>query len=177
MNRDTRSNLETAYRENRRGFLAWATRATRSLTDAEDLVQDAFVTALAGAESFSAVDDVAAWLFTSVRNKVRDLWRRGETRKRAGEIAVSDEAIAEIVATAGLDPADLAASSELLEALYEAIEDLPDEQRMVIEAQVLDGLTYKELAESSGISPDTLAARKRYAIKRLAAALREWIEE
>jgi RNA polymerase sigma factor (sigma-70 family) len=177
MNRDTRSNLETAYRENRRGFLAWATRATRSLADAEDLVQDAFVTALAGAESFSAVDDVAAWLFTSVRNKVRDLWRRGETRKRAGEIAVSDEAIAEIVATAGLDPADLAASSELLEALYEAIEDLPDEQRMVIEAQVLDGLTYKELAESSGISPDTLAARKRYAIKRLAAALREWIEE
>ncbi len=177
MNRDTRSNLETAYRENRRGFLAWATRATRSLADAEDLVQDAFVTALAGAESLSAVDDLAAWLFTSVRNRVKDLWRRGETHRKAGEISVSDEAIAEIVATAGLDPADLAASSELLDALYEAIEDLPDEQRMVIEAQVLDGLTYKELAESSGISPDTLAARKRYAIKRLAAALREWIEE
>ena len=177
MNRGAGSDLETAYRENRHGFLAWASKATRSLVDAEDLVQDAFVTALAGAESLSAVDDLAAWLFTSVRNRVKDLWRRGETRRRAGEIAVSDDAIAEIVATAGLDPADLAASSELLEALYDAIEELPDEQRTVIEAQVLDGLTYRELAESSGISPDTLAARKRYAIKRLAAALREWIEE
>jgi DNA-directed RNA polymerase specialized sigma24 family protein len=48
---------------------------------------------------------------------------------------------------------------------------------MVIEAQVLDGLTFKELAEKSGISPDTLAARKRYAVKRLAAALREWVGE
>ena len=61
-------------------------------------------------------------------------------------------------------------------ALATAIEALPEEQRMVIEAQVLDGLTFREIAESSGISADTLAARKRYAIKRLAEALKEWIE-
>lgn len=173
---DRRSDLETAYRENRHGFLAWATKATRSLTDAEDLVQDAFARALASTESLSAVDDLAAWLFASVRNRVRDLWRRGETRKKAGEITVSDSAIAEIVASVGLDPAEIAVSSELVDALYDAMEELPDEQRMVIEGQVLDGLTFKELAATSGISPDTLAARKRRALKRLAAALREWIE-
>lgn len=173
---DRRSELETAYRENRRGFLAWAAKATRSFVDAEDLVQDAFAKALANVESLDAVDDLVAWLFASVRNRVRDLWRHNETRRKAGEISVSDEAIAEIVASAGLDPAEATASSELLDALYDAIEELPGGQRAVIEAQVLDGLTFKELAESSGISPDTLAARKRYAVKRLAAALREWIE-
>ena len=172
---DRRSDLEAAYRENRPGFLAWAAKATRSLVDAEDLVQDAFTKALARAESLGPVDDLAAWLFASVRNKVRDLWRRNQTRMKAGEIAVSDAAIAEIVAWAGLDPSELAASSELLEALYDAIEELPPEQRTVIEAQVFDGLTFKEIAETSGISPDTLAARKRYAVKRLASALQEWI--
>jgi RNA polymerase sigma factor (sigma-70 family) len=177
MNKDKRSDLESAYRENRHGFLAWAAKATRSLVDAEDLVQDVFTAGLANAESLAGVDDLAAWLFTSLRNRVRDLWRHGETRRKAGEIAVSDAVITEIVASAGMDPAELAASSELMETLYEAIDELPDEQRTVIEAQVFDGLTFKELAQSSGISPDTLAARKRYALKRLAAALREWIEE
>ena len=176
MSGDRRSELEAAYREHKPGFLAWATKATRSFVDAEDLVQEAFAKALARAESLGGVDDLAAWLFASVRNKVRDLWRRNETRRKAGEIAVSDAAIVEIVASAGLDPSEMAVSSELLEALYDAIEELPPEQRTVIEAQVLDGLTFKELAESTGISPDTLAARKRYAVKRLADALQEWME-
>ena len=43
------------------------------------------------------------------------------------------------------------------------------------EAQVLDGMTFREISESTGISQDTLSARKRYAIARMAAALREWI--
>ena len=118
---------------------------------------------------------MAAWLFSSVRNRVRDFWRRGRTRKRVGEADVSDSVVSEIVAASGLDPAELAAESELMEALYEAIEELPAGQRDVIEAQVLDGLTFREIAESTGISQDTLATRKRYAIRRLAAALRDWI--
>jgi RNA polymerase sigma factor (sigma-70 family) len=177
MDKDRKSELETAYRRHRGGFLAWAQRATRSLTDAEDLVQEAFAKALANAESLSAVDDLAAWLFASVRNRVRDHWRRNETRKKAGETEVSSATIAEIVAAAGFGPAELVVEAELLEALSDAIEELPPEQRMVIEAQVLDGMTFKELSQSSGLSPDTLAARKRYAIRRLSAALQEWAEE
>jgi RNA polymerase sigma factor (sigma-70 family) len=174
MKKDRSSELEQAYRQHKKGFLAWATRATRSLAEAEDLVQDAFATALADTESLIDVDDLAAWLFTSLRNRVRDSWRRSKTREKAGEADVSDEVIAEIVAAAGLDPAGLAEEAELAEALSAAVEELPEEQRAVIEAQVLDGFTFRELAEDSGISPDTLAARKRYAIKRLAGSLRDW---
>jgi len=177
MKKDRDSNLERAYRKNRQGLLSWAARATRSLADAEDLVQDAFTRALADTEGLASVEDLTAWLFTSLRNRVRDLWRRREVRRRVGETDVSDAVVAEIVAATGLDPAEVVAETELMDALYEAIEALPDEQRAVIEAQVLDGVTFKELSESSGISADTLAARKRYAIKRLAAALREWAVE
>jgi RNA polymerase sigma factor (sigma-70 family) len=85
--------------------------------------------------------------------------------------------MAEFVEAVGFDPADLAEEAELTEALAAAIEELPDEQRSVVEAQVLDGLTFREIAEETGISPDTLAARKRYAIKRLADSLRDWFED
>jgi RNA polymerase sigma factor (sigma-70 family) len=177
MKNDKSSELERAYRENKKGFLAWAAKATRSVADAEDLVQDAFATALADSETLIDVDDMAAWLFTSLRNKARDLWRRRETRKRAGEVDVSDEVVAEVFGAAGLGPAELALGAELGEALSAAIDALPDEQRAVIEAQVIDGFTFKEIAEMSGVSPDTLAARKRYAVKKLADSLRDWFED
>ena len=175
MKQNRRADLEVAYRENRHGFLAWAAKATRSLVDAEDLVQDAFAKAVANTEGLAAVDDLAAWLFTALRNKVRDHWRRGRTRRQSGETDVSDEVVAEIAAASGLGPDELAAEGELMDALYAAIEELPESQRMVIEAQVLGGLTFKEISEATGISPDTLSARKRYAVKRIAAALGEWI--
>jgi RNA polymerase sigma factor (sigma-70 family) len=177
MQKDRSSELEKAYRENRKGLQAWAVKATRSITDAEDLVQDAFASVMANTESLVDVDDLAAWLFASLRNRVRDFWRRRETHRRIGETAVSDEVIAEIAEAAGLDPAEMAEETELDEALAAAIEALPDEQRSVIEAQVLDGFTFKEIAEMSGISADTLAARKRYAMKRLADSLRDWFDD
>ena len=74
--KDEGSELERAYRANKKGLLTWATRATRSIADAEDLVQDAFTAALADTESLIDVDDLAAWLFAALRNKVRDLWRQ-----------------------------------------------------------------------------------------------------
>jgi len=172
-----KTRLEAAYRENRGGFLAWAAKATRSLAEAEDLVQESFAKALAHSDSLAAVDDLAAWLFSSLRNRVRDRWRRNESRRKAGETEAGAGTLAEIADAAGLGPEVLALEAELMDALLDAIEELPPEQRMVIEAQVLDGLSFKELSESSGISPDTLAARKRYAIKRLSAALRDWAEE
>ena len=61
MSGDKRAELEAAYRKNRPGFIAWATKATRSFVDAEDLVQEAFAKALARAESLGGVDDLAAF--------------------------------------------------------------------------------------------------------------------
>jgi DNA-directed RNA polymerase specialized sigma24 family protein len=46
-----------------------------------------------------------------------------------------------------------------------------------VEAQVFGGLTFREIAEATRESIDTLTARKRYAVRSLARALRHWIEE
>ena len=89
---------------------------------------------------------------------------------------LSPELFEEIATEAGYDPADRLVRDELLAALEVAMEALPAAQREVLQAQALDGLTFKELAERSGESIDTLMARKRYAIRKLAAALDYWMD-
>ncbi|MCK5248938.1 MAG: sigma-70 family RNA polymerase sigma factor, partial [Spirochaetaceae bacterium] len=65
----------------------------------------------------------------------------------------------------------------LVDALNDALRALPDAQRRVVEAQVFGGKTFRELADASGESIDTLKARKRYAIQNLSRALRHWVSK
>jgi DNA-directed RNA polymerase specialized sigma24 family protein len=71
-------------------------------------------------------------------------------------------------------------AEDLLHDVYaEAMERvplLPREQRRVVEAQVFGGMTFREIAEETGESIDTLTARKRYAVRKLSRALRSWID-
>jgi DNA-directed RNA polymerase specialized sigma24 family protein len=64
-----------------------------------------------------------------------------------------------------------------MDALDDAMKALPNDQRQVVEAQVFGGLTFREIAQATGESINTLMARKRYALNNLAHALRQWIEE
>jgi len=86
------------------------------------------------------------------------------------------EVFEEIAAEAGYDPQDRLVRDELLAALEVAIEALPEKQRDALRAQALEGVTFKELAERTGESIDTLMARKRYAIRKLAEALEYWMD-
>jgi len=173
---DARRDIERSYRENRRGLLAWARRHAPDLETAEDILQDAFIKAIAKADALSLVDDIAAWIFTSMRNRLADLFRSEGARRRAGAVDVPAELIEEVVAEAGYDPQDSLVRDEALAALAVAIEALPPAQREVLRAQALEGKTFRELAATSGESIDTLMARKRYAIRKLAAALEYWID-
>ncbi len=169
--------LEAAYRKERGNLLAFAVRMGRNVQEAEDVLQEVFASALSRLELFSALGNPSGWLVTAVRNRMLDLWRRARTRRAAGEVDVAEETIDEIVQAVGFDPADQAVRDELTDALAEAIGDLPPDQRFVIESQALMGIGFRELAERTGESIDTLMARKRYAIAKLSRALRDWIGE
>ena len=106
-----------------------------------------------------------------------DLWRHDRVRTAAGETEVAEETLREIIAGTGLDPLDRFVRGSLVDALNDALRVLPAPQRKVIEAQVFGGKTFREIAEATGESIDTLTARKRYAIKNLSRALRHWIDE
>jgi RNA polymerase sigma factor (sigma-70 family) len=65
----------------------------------------------------------------------------------------------------------------MLEALEDALDELPSEQREVFLATEFEGYSFRELAEESGISINTLLSRKRYAVQHLRQRLQKVYEE
>jgi len=171
----SRKRLEEVYRDERPKLLRRARRLGAVLSDAEDIVQDAFVSALSRVETTAPIRNATSLIYSATRNRVIDLWRRDRTRREAGQIDVTEQVFEEIVSETGLDPQDALVREELVEAVVDAIESLPEKQRSVIVAQVFEGTTFRELSARTGVSIETLAARKRLAIRSLGKALREWI--
>lgn len=90
---------------------------------------------------------------------------------------LSPEILEEIAVEVGLDPEAELLRDGLDESLQTAMAALPAEQREVLQAQAIDGITFKELAAKTGVPIDTLMARKRRAVRKLAAALAYWMED
>lgn len=172
-----RLRLERLYRTERGSLLRRIARAGVVLSDAEDILQDAFLGALNRVDAISPVHNLSAWIGTAVKNRIIDRWRRSRTRREAGLVEITEQLFEEIVSEAGLDPSDELVRDELADAVVEAIDALPKAQREVIVEQVFDGVTFRELSERSGVPIETLAARKRAAIRTLARALRGWVLE
>ena len=74
-------------------------------------------------------------------------------------------------------PDALYARGVLLEALDEALNELPEEQREVFVAHELMGKSFKEIADTTGVSVNTLLSRKRYAVLHLRERLQELKED
>ena len=173
----TRATIERTYRERGQGFLAWARCHAPDPATAEDILQDAFIRALTNVDALSPVQDLAAWIFSTMRNRLIDLWRGQGARQRAGATEIPADVLERVAVEAGLDPEELFQRNEILAALEIAIDALPAAQRQVIRAQALGGVGFRELAGATGVSIDTLMARKRYAIRKLAAALEYWMDD
>jgi RNA polymerase sigma factor (sigma-70 family) len=169
--------LEEAYRDQRPRLLARLRAAGRSLEEAEDLVHDVYAETMEHLPLVAGIRNLAAWLNGMLTRRMIDAWRHDRVRAASGEVDVTEETLREIIAGAGLNPLDGFIRSSLAEAVNDAMRLLPAAQRQVVEAQVFGGLTFREIAEATGQSIDTLTARKRYALRNLSRALRHWIEE
>jgi RNA polymerase sigma factor (sigma-70 family) len=174
--RNTRSTLERTYRDEKPKFMKRLRAAGRTFEEAEDLLHDVYAESVEKLSVLSRVSNVGGWLNRLLGRRLIDLWRHDQVRKASGELDVGEETVREIISETGLNPLDEFVRESLTDALNAAIRALPTEQRKVIEAQVFGGKTFRALAEESGESIDTLAARKRYAIANLTRALRNWIE-
>lgn len=164
-----RAHIEAAYLREGPRIRAWLER--RVGAEAEDLLHEVLSRALLNLDSLEPVRDLASWLWRGVRNAVIDLWR---SRARRGTADLEPDAFADFVDEAWSEAYDEVEREELLEALADAIEALPPEQREVIECQALGGETFASLSRRTGVSPDTLAARKRYALARLREELSDY---
>ncbi len=173
----SRKRIEEAYNSEKPRFVSRLLAAGRTIEEAEDLIQDVYAETIENLNLVSNILNLPAWINSLFTRRLIDAWRHERVRDAVGETDVAEEILQEVIADVGLDPQDAYVRESLMDALNDAILALPEEQRQVIEAQVFGELTFREIAEATGESIDTLTARKRYAIRNLSRALRQWIEE
>jgi RNA polymerase sigma-70 factor, ECF subfamily len=141
-------------------LLLCARQWTRSLADAEDVVQEAFVRFWRHQRNLPG--EPMALLVTSVRRAAFDLARRDGRRTAREEWAQGvDEPLVFFQAPVEGD--------ERRAAIEEALQRIPAEQREVLVLKIWGELTFEQIAAELGLSPNTAASRYRYAL----AALRQ----
>ena len=130
--------------------------------DAEDAVQEVFTALVRSRKTLAGVNDLTAYMFSALR---RAAVRCAERRKREPP---SSEAVKDIEAKTDPKQSDHTVADRLDQALHE----LPEEQREVISLKIDGQLTFAQIAQVLGISPNTAASRYRYALEKLREILK-----
>jgi RNA polymerase sigma factor (sigma-70 family) len=125
----------------------------RNTTDAEDVVQEAYVRALQHGWSADAGDG-RAWMLTIVRNVGYD-WIRRSRRAPSDSKPIDPEDIR----TEALSPEAVLLAKLNVEALRRSLDRLSVNHRMVVILRDLEQMSYKEIAERAEIPLGTVMSR------------------
>jgi RNA polymerase sigma-70 factor (ECF subfamily) len=140
-----------------------ALRMTGDTALAQDAVQDAFVRAWIHARSFDRKrGNARGWLLRIVRNSTIDALRSADALQRAAQRSVLEPSV-----VAAERPDELIARSQRSAALRRALEELPDEQRHVLEIAYFEGLSHSEIAARENIPLGTVKTRIREGVLKL----------
>jgi RNA polymerase sigma factor (sigma-70 family) len=153
-------------------------------SDVEDIVQEVFYELVEANRLLMPIDHVTGWLFRVARNRITDLFRKqkAETFSDTAPRDFGDKdgdvlQIEDLLPSPDAGPEALYVRNVLLDELELALSELPGEQREVFVAHELEGRSFKELSEVSGVNINTLLARKRYAVLHLRERLQSIYDE
>jgi RNA polymerase sigma factor (sigma-70 family) len=149
--------------------------------DAEDILQDVFYKLVEANRLLMPIEHVTGWLFRVARNRITDLFRKKKPQSLS-DARVEDEnggllQLEDLLPSPEAGPEAVYVHNLLLEELELALEELPDEQREVFVAHELEGRSFNEMAEETGLSVNTLLSRKRYAVSHLRERLQSIHDE
>jgi RNA polymerase sigma factor (sigma-70 family) len=149
-------------------------------SDVEDILQEVFYELVQAYRMMKPLEQVGAWLFRVARNRIIDRFRGRRQEAPAISTAVVEEADWfpwEDLPSPDAGPEAAYARELLLEEIDAALDELPQEQRDVFVAHEFEGRSFRELAQASGVSVNTLLSRKHYAVVYLRRRLRSVYEE
>jgi len=147
-------------------------RRVASVEEGEDILQDVFYQMIKVDFDESTVEKASSWLYTVARNLIIDRHRKHKEEempyyKDSDEEGCFVKEVATLMFDEDASPETDMLRAVVWEELEKALRELPDEQRVVFEMTELQGIPFREIAESTGITVNTLISRKRYAVMHL----------
>ena len=141
---------------------------------ADDIFQETFVKAITTIRQgrYNEEGKFSAWICRIARNLIVDYFRQEKT-----EASVStDDGTVDILNRKELADEtveDAIIDLQIEEDVRRLVGQLPQEQRRVLEMRYYEGLSFKEIAEQTGVSSNTALGRMRYAILNMRRIARE----
>jgi RNA polymerase sigma-70 factor (ECF subfamily) len=146
-----------------------ALRLTRDPSEAQDLVQDTLVRAYRFQHSFEVGTNLKAWLLRILTNTFINHYRRSARERRVLDheegSPVGDGVMSRSAMRGLVDSVSVAQEGLLREEIGAALDELPEDYRVMIVLADIEELSYKEIAEAVGVPIGTVMSRLHRARK------------
>ncbi|ADB37368.1 RNA polymerase sigma factor [Spirosoma linguale] len=151
----------------------------KSDEDAEDILQDVWYQ-LARVVDLDGIESLSGWLFQVARNRITDTYRKRKDDSLSdlmGDEDDDDFRFREILLADAETPEDQFFKDIFWEELMKALNELPENQRIVFVQNELEDRTLQEIADEMGENLKTIISRKRYAVQHLRKRLQRLYDE
>ena len=157
-----------------------ALRYTKNPEDARDLVQDTYLKAFTTFHQFEEGTNLRAWLYRVLTTTFINSYRKKQRQPLLSNNEIEDWQVAK--AQSHTSDQGKSAEVEALEALPDsdikrALQELPEEFRMVVYFADVEGFAYKEIAEILGVPAGTVMSRLHRGRKQLREKLTDYARE
>ena len=177
--------IKDIFLEERKRLSSFIRNKVANSEDAEDILQETFYQLTETFSIMEPIEKVASWLYKVASNKIIDLYRKKKTeslesisntisKNYSDEMAIDDE---ELFLIPYVMQEDNQTRSLIWTEIETALEELPAEQRDVFIMHEIEDKSFKEMAELTGESINTLISRKRYAVLYLRERLEDLYNE
>ena len=155
--------IRSLFETEESGLLRFAFSLTGRRAVAEEIVQEVFLQLHA---KWNSVSEPRAWLYRSVRNSAFQ-----HLRKTRRESLQTDEQRESLIDESNETPDDLIAHMEIVASLRSLVADLPEKDQRIIQLKYFEGLKYRDISQSTGLTVSNVGFRLHQILKKLAAGL------
>ena len=165
-----KNTVSQAFNKLGKQLFAFIRDKVKIVEDAEDILQEVWYQ-FSNLSNIDQVENASAWLYTVSRNKITDFYRKKKTANLEDfttEDEEGDFSIKEALLIDDTNNPELTLFKDLFwEELMKALDELPENQRLVFIENEMEDKTLQKIADETGENLKTIISRKGYAMKHL----------
>ncbi len=166
MEKEQKSFIDRLYQDNHEGFLRFLTQKMQNRDDAHDVLQEAFQK-LMKKNSLQEMENPRAYLYRTATNIIIDRQRKQQHHVKYIREAASDSEVAVVSESGSIPPDRQVAARQELDAIYLALDALPEKCRRAFLMHREQHLTYDEIAAALAVSVSMVEKYMIQALKHL----------